>query len=72
MLLLQSQFELLLLKFSQNEMQWQEIARGYENQWNYSQCIGALDGKHVILRAPDKEGVTSLITRVHKALCYWR
>ena len=37
-------------------MQWQEIARGYENQWNYPHCIGALGGKHVTVRAPQHSG----------------
>lgn len=32
------------------------MALGYENQWNYPHCIGALDGKHVTLRAPQHSG----------------
>ena len=50
MLLLQSEFN-YCFKFPQNKMQWQEIACGYKNQWNHSHCIGALDDKHMTVRA---------------------
>jgi hypothetical protein len=33
-----------------NESQWKEIARDFENTWNFPHCIGALDGKHIQIR----------------------
>lgn len=26
---------------------WKEIGRGFESQWNFPNCIGAIDGKHI-------------------------
>ena len=39
-----------------NKNHWRQIASGFWNRWNYPNCIGALDGKHVILQAPPKSG----------------
>lgn len=29
---------------------WKEIARTFEERWQFPHCIGALDGKHVIIQ----------------------
>ncbi|CAH2088312.1 unnamed protein product [Euphydryas editha] len=34
------------------EQKWNEIKTGFELKWNFPGCIGAIDGKHVIMRAP--------------------
>ncbi|KAK4882615.1 hypothetical protein RN001_005934 [Aquatica leii] len=31
---------------------WLTIAEEYESVWNFPHCLGALDGKHVVLQAP--------------------
>lgn len=36
--------------------QWCDIAKEFYLQWNYPLCIGALDGKHVLIEAPSKSG----------------
>lgn len=33
-----------------------EISDGFYNRWNYPNCIGAVDGKHVVLQKPPKSG----------------
>jgi hypothetical protein len=39
-----------------NESQWKEIARDFENTWNFPHCIGALDSKHIQTRCPFGDG----------------
>ena len=33
--------------------EWNEVARQFSTRWNYHNCGGALDGKHVGIRKPD-------------------
>uniref|UniRef100_A0A3B1K630 DDE Tnp4 domain-containing protein n=1 Tax=Astyanax mexicanus TaxID=7994 RepID=A0A3B1K630_ASTMX len=36
--------------------QWREIAQGYMETWQFPNCVGAIDGKHVVMRAPNNSG----------------
>lgn len=35
---------------------WKEVSKTFEIRWNLPHCMGALDGKHVVLQAPLKSG----------------
>ncbi|XP_035982121.1 uncharacterized protein LOC118557089 isoform X2 [Fundulus heteroclitus] len=35
---------------------WHEIALGIQERWNFSNCVGAIDGKHVVIQAPHNSG----------------
>lgn len=38
------------------EHDWLNIAEDFENKWNFKNCVGALDGKHISIQAPKKSG----------------
>ena len=37
-------------------MEWECIAQQFSKQWNLHNCIGAMDGKHIMIRPPANSG----------------
>ena len=35
---------------------WEKVAQEFAEKWQFPNCIGALDGKHIILNSPDNSG----------------
>lgn len=44
------------LKVPQSEEEWLVIANQFEAKWNFGNCLGAIDGKHVVMQAPARSG----------------
>ena len=36
--------------------EWETISEKFETTWNFPHCLGALDGKHVVMQAPKNSG----------------
>lgn len=43
---------MFVFQLPKSEQEWMEVANGFDHQWNFPHCVGAIDGKHVILQAP--------------------
>ena len=44
------------LSAPKDSMEWKGVAKKFENKWNFHNCVGAIDGKHVMIQAPPREG----------------
>ena len=41
-----------LLKLPKTPAEWKKVSDGFARKWNYNNCIGAIDGKHIPIRKP--------------------
>ncbi|CAB4034630.1 Hypothetical predicted protein [Paramuricea clavata] len=44
------------LRVPVNSQEWQKISSGFEKRWNFPNCLGCIDGKHVNIQAPARSG----------------
>ena len=44
------------LKAPLTTQEWRQIATIFEREWNFPNCVGAIDGKHVVMQAPARAG----------------
>ena len=39
-----------------NASQWEKVSSDFSSIWNFPNCVGAMDGKHIVIQAPFKSG----------------
>ena len=59
----------LYVKAPSTEREWKGVSDQFEHMWNFPHCMGAIDGKDIVVQAPPNSGSTVSITRVHIRLC---
>lgn len=47
---------LYCLQVPSTDAQWKEVANEFKNLWQFDNCLGAIDGKHIIIRKPAESG----------------
>lgn len=40
----------------QTDIDWKTVAQEFHDKWNFPHCLGAMDGKHVVIRPPPGSG----------------
>ena len=50
------EFSQEVFTFPSTPEEWREVAQGFGRRWNFHHACGALDGKHIAIKAPPKSG----------------
>lgn len=45
-----------MLSCPKTEEEWLEVAEKFSSRWNYHNCLGAIDGKHIAMKKPSNAG----------------
>ena len=45
--------------------EWHEISRKFEERWQFPNCVGAIDGKHIVMQPPPEPPHTFSTTNTH-------
>ena len=46
------------IKAPTSKKEWLDIATGFDKKWDFPHCLGAIDGKHIIIQAPSRKAST--------------
>ena len=57
------------IKTPSSQQQWLDISEIFNSRWNFPNCIGAVDGKHVLITAPP--GTGSEFFNYKKKFCHF-
>lgn len=47
---------LYVLQTPSTHQEWKTIINGFEERWDFPNCCGAIDGKHILIEAPPNSG----------------
>jgi len=39
-----------------NKDEWKKVSAAFDENWNFPNCLGSIDGKHIVLQAPINSG----------------
>lgn len=39
-----------------NKQEWKQVSDGFDQLWKFKNCLGAIDGKHIIIKKPSNSG----------------
>ena len=59
------------LDVPETENDWMKIAREFEVRWNFPHCLGAIDGKYIVMQAPEKSGSLFFLTTKSNLVSYY-
>lgn len=45
-----------MFQLPSNESEWKAIGADFEKRWNFPNCLGAVDGKHIKIKPPPESG----------------
>lgn len=45
-----------VLRCPKTEEEWKDVAARFSSRWNYHNCLGAVDGKHIAMKKPPNAG----------------
>ena len=44
------------VRMPSSEEEWLAVSKQYDKIWNFPNCLGAIDGKHIVIQAPSSSG----------------
>ena len=44
------------LRTPRNSEEWKRVSHSFNSVWNFPHCLGAIDGKHIVMQAPANSG----------------
>ena len=47
-----------ILSHPSDEDGWKKVTSDFETKWNFPHCLGAIDGKHIVMQAPARSGTS--------------
>lgn len=53
---IQCHYLLFLFQVPKTKNDWDSIIHGFNSSWNFPNCFGAIDGKHIIIECPANSG----------------